>query len=307
MSEVLERIHRLGIVPVVVLDNVNQAEPVARALCDGGLPCAEVTFRSDAAESAIRAMASRFPDMLVGAGTVRTVDQVNRALDAGARFIVSPGLNPKVVDYCLGKSVPVYPGVTNPRDIEEALEFGLEVVKFFPAEAAGGIAMIQSLAAPYPNIRFMPTGGIHVCNLNTYLSFPKVIACGGSWMVKPEIIRSGQFDEIQRLTDEAVKTMLGFELRGVGINPQDGTDAGQTAGYFGKVFEMIPLHCSNNGHIAIGTNSVERAVSYLVSKGLKMDMSTAKYRGGQLSEIYMNTEIGGLAVKLVEKQDGGKE
>ena len=307
MCEILGRIQKLGIIPVVALDNEKQAEPVGRALCDGGLPCAEVTFRSNAAEAAIRTMASRFPDMLVGAGTVRTVDQVNRALDAGARFIVSPGLNPKVVAYCLAKGLPVFPGVTNPRDIEEALEFGLDVVKFFPAEASGGIEMIKSLAAPYSNIRFMPTGGIRACNLNTYLAFPKVIACGGSWMVKPEMIRSGQFNEIQRLTEEAVKTMLGFELRCVGIHSQDGTEAGQAAVYFGKIFEMEHGSCRKNGHIVIGTNNVERAVSYLVSKDVKMDLSTARYKGGRLSEIYLTKEIGGLAVKLMEKQDGGIE
>ena len=178
---------------------------------------------------------------------------------------------------------------------------------FFPAEASGGIEMIKSLAAPYSNIRFMPTGGIHACNLNTYLAFPKVIACGGSWMVKPEMIRSGQFNEIQRLTEEAVKTMLGFELRCVGIHSQDGTEAEQAAVYFGKIFEREHGSCRKNGHIVIGTNNVERAVSYLVSKDVMMDLSTARYKGDRLSEIYLTKEIGGLAVKLMGKTGWGIE
>ena len=205
MNEVLEKIQKIGIVPVVVLNDAKDAAPLAKALCDGGLPCAEVTFRTEAAEESIRIMAEQFPQMLVGAGTVLTTEQVDRAVAAGAKFIVSPGLNPKVVKYCIEKGVPVTPGTENPSDVEQAIELGLEVVKFFPAEAAGGLNMIKSMAAPYTNMKFMPTGGINAKNINSYLAFPKILACGGSWMVKGDLVKAGEFDKIRELTAEARK------------------------------------------------------------------------------------------------------
>ena len=180
MNKVLEEISKIGIVPVIALDRAEDAEPLAKALCDGGLPCAEVTFRTAAAEESIRIMSDRFPDMLVGAGTVLTTEQVDRAVNAGAKFIVSPGLNPKVVKYCVDKNIPITPGTSNPSDVEAAIELGLDVVKFFPAEAAGGLNMIKSMAAPYTNMKFMPTGGINAKNLTSYLDFNRIIACGGS-------------------------------------------------------------------------------------------------------------------------------
>ena len=180
MNKVLEEFSKIGIIPVIALDNVEDAAPLAKALCDGGLPCAEVTFRTAAAEESIRIMAEQFPEMLVGAGTVLTTEQVDRAVNAGAKFIVSPGLNPKVVKYCVEKGIPVTPGCSNPSDVEVAIELGLEVVKFFPAEAAGGLNMIKSMAAPYTKMKFMPTGGINAKNLTNYLDFKKIIACGGS-------------------------------------------------------------------------------------------------------------------------------
>ena len=169
MNKVLEEISKIGIVPVIALDHVEDAAPLAKALCDGGLPCAEVTFRTAAAEESIRIMAEQFPEMLVGAGTVLTTEQVDRAVNAGAKFIVSPGLNPKVVKYCVEKGIPVTPGCSNPSDVEVAIELGLDVVKFFPAEAAGGLNMIKSMAAPYVNMKFMPTGGINAKTLQITL------------------------------------------------------------------------------------------------------------------------------------------
>ncbi len=205
MNEILEKIGKTAIVPVVLLENAKDAKPLARALCDGGLPCAEVTFRTEAAEEGIRVMAEEFPQMLVGAGTVLTTDQADRAIAAGARFIVSPGLNPRVVKHCLEKGITMLPGTATPSDVERAMEFGLDAVKFFPAEAAGGLAMIRAMAAPYINMKFMPTGGINEKNLRSYLDFPRVLACGGSWMVKGELIRAGKFDEIRELTRKAVE------------------------------------------------------------------------------------------------------
>lgn len=205
MHEVLGKIQELGIVPVVVLDDAKDAVPLAKALCDGGLPCAEVTFRTDAAEESIRIMSEQFPEMLIGAGTVLTTDQVDRAVAAGAKFIVSPGLNPRIVKYCVDKGILITPGCTNPSDIEQALENGLEVVKFFPAEPAGGLKMIKAMAAPYVNMKFMPTGGINASNVREYLAYDRIVACGGSWMVSGKLVKAGEFDKITELVKEAVQ------------------------------------------------------------------------------------------------------
>ena len=205
MNEVLKKIQEIGIVPVVVLNDAKDAAPLAKALCDGGLPCAEVTFRTDAAEESIRIMTEQFPQMLVGAGTVLTTEQVDCAVAAGAKFIVSPGLNPRIVKYCVEKGILITPGCSNPSDIEVALENGLEVVKFFPAEPAGGLNMIKAMAAPYVGVKFMPTGGINPTNVRDYLAYDRILACGGSWMVKGSLVDAGEFDKIEELTREAVE------------------------------------------------------------------------------------------------------
>ena len=205
MNEVLEKIQEIGIVPVVVLDDAKDAAPLAKALCEGGLPCAEVTFRTAAAEESIRIMSEQFPEMLVGAGTVLTTEQVDRAVAAGAKFIVSPGMNPRIVKYCVEKGILITPGCANPSDIEQALENGLDVVKFFPAEPAGGLKMIKAMAAPYVGVKFMPTGGINKNNVRDYLAYDRILACGGSWMVKGDLVAAGEFDKIKELAAEAVE------------------------------------------------------------------------------------------------------
>lgn len=212
MNEILEKIQKTGIIPVVVLNDAKDAEPLARALCEGGLPCAEVTFRTDAAEESIRIMSEKFPEMFIGAGTVLTTEQVDRAVAAGAKFIVSPGLNPRIVKYCVDKGITITPGTANPSDVEQALEFGLEVVKFFPAEAAGGLKMIKAMAAPYVGMKFMPTGGINAENVREYLKYDRIVACGGSWMVKDSLVKAGEFDKIRDLAKEAVEIVK--ECRG---------------------------------------------------------------------------------------------
>jgi Entner-Doudoroff aldolase len=204
MNPLLEQIKQYGIVPVIVLEDAQAARPLAKALCEGGLPLAEITFRTRAAAEAIHIMTSEFPEMLIGAGTVLNAKQVDEATEAGASFIVSPGLNPRTVSYCVSKGIMILPGCSNPSDIELAIENGLEAVKFFPAKEAGGLPMIKAMSAPYGDIRFMPTGGINPSNIEEYLSFPKIFACGGSWMVKNELIQQGDFDTITRLTKEAV-------------------------------------------------------------------------------------------------------
>ena len=204
MNAVLEQISKIGIVPEVKIDNAADALPLAKALCAGGLPCAEVTFRTSAAAEAIKIMTDNFPSMCVGAGTVLNAEQVDAAVAAGAKFIVSPGLNPRTVKYCVEKNIPITPGTSSPSDIEQAIELGLDVVKFFPAEAAGGLKMIKAMCAAYTTVRIMPTGGINAKNISEYLECDKIFCCGGSWMVKGDLIKAGEFDKIKDMTAEAV-------------------------------------------------------------------------------------------------------
>ncbi len=212
MNDVIKALGEYGIVPVVVLNDAKDAEPLAKALCEGGLKCAEVTFRTAAAEESIRIMAEKFPEMLVGAGTVLTTEQVDRAVAAGAKFIVSPGLNPKVVKYCVDKKIPVCPGTCTPSEMEMAMDLGLDTVKFFPAEPSGGVKFIKAVAAPYTMLKFMPTGGINASNVRDYLAYDKILCCGGSWMVKNSLIEAGDFDKIVEMTKEAAAIVK--EVRG---------------------------------------------------------------------------------------------
>lgn len=206
-TDVLARIRALRIVPVIVIDDAADAVPLGAALSEGGLACAEVTFRTPNAAEAIRRMVGELPNMLVGAGTVLTPEQAGRARDAGARFIVAPGFSPAVVDYCLEREIPVYPGVCTPTEIEMALGRGLKVLKFFPAEAAGGLAFLKAVAAPYVGLEFMPTGGINAENLPSYLAFNRVVACGGSWMAPNDWIAQKRFDQIRAETQRAMQVV----------------------------------------------------------------------------------------------------
>ena len=321
MNNILQQLSEIGIVPVIKIDDVEQAVPLAKALVAGGLPCAEVTFRTAQGEEAIRRIASQVPEVLVGAGTVLTIDQVDRAIAAGAKFIVSPGLNPKVVAYCVEKGYPITPGCSTPSDVEQAIELGLDVVKFFPAQQAGGVDYIKAMAGPYVNMKFMPTGGVNAANLNDYLSFSKIIACGGSWMVKADLINAGKFDEITRLCKEAVRTMLGFELAHVGINTENEQEAravaqmfdsmfgfeekvGNSSVFAGKYVEVMKSAGPGRlGHIAIATNSVMRAKAYFERRGIAFDEASYKKDAkGNPVAIYFKDEIAGFAVHLVQKK-----
>lgn len=320
MNEILKKFRDFGIIPVVRIDRASDAVDLAKALIDGGLPVAEVTFRTEAAGEAIAAMKKAYPEMLLGAGTVLTTEQVDAALAAGAEFIVSPGLNPKVVKYCLEKGVAIVPGVNNPSQIEQALELGLEVVKFFPAEASGGLPMIKAMSAPYGKLMFMPTGGISEANLKSYLDFNKIIACGGSWMVDKKLVAAKKFDEITRLSKEAVDTILGFELAHVGVNIDDADKAAESADRLNTLFgferkdgnssifagsglELTKVKFPGaNGHVAIATNSVERAMYHLEQRGAKFDYdSIKKDEKGKIKAVYLAEEFGGLAFHLVRK------
>ena len=204
VEELLKQIECMGILPVIKLNDAKDAVPLAKALCEGGLPCAEVTFRTAAAEESIRVMHEAYPDMVLAAGTVLTTEQVDRAVAAGASLIVSPGFDPEIVDYCISKNIEVVPGIVTPSELAQAVKRGLTRVKFFPAEAAGGLKMIKAMCAAYTNVRIMPTGGINAKNISEYLECDKIFCCGGSWMVKGDMIKAGEFDKIKDMTAEAV-------------------------------------------------------------------------------------------------------
>lgn len=317
---VLKTIENIGLIPVIKIEKASDALALAKALCDGGLPVAEITFRTECAAEAIKIITDNLPEMLVGAGTVLTIEQAQKAIDAGSKFIVSPGLNPTVVKYCMGKNVPIIPGCCNPSDIETALELGLTTVKFFPAEAAGGLKMIKAMSAPYGNVKFMPTGGVDEKNLNDYLGFNKIIACGGSFMVKDEYIKAGEFEKITGLTKNAVSLMLGFELAHVGINCADADMAKNVSEEFANLFNFSPKdgnssifaggaieamktpYLGEKGHIAFKTNYLNRAINYLSQKGYEFIEDSKKFDAkGNMVAIYLKNEIGGFAVHLLQK------
>ena len=321
MKKFTEQLECTGIVPVIKLENTDDAVNLAKALYDGGIRCAEVTFRAEGADKVIAQMVKAYPDMLVGAGTVLTVDQCDRAIEAGAKFCVAPGLNPKVVKHCLDKGVPFVPGVANGSQIEQAMELGLDFVKFFPAEQAGGLAYIKAISAPYSSMRFMPTGGVNEQNLNTYLSFKKVVCCGGSWIVPDKLVKAGKWDEITSLCRSAVNKMLDFSLAHIGLNCQSEDEAKAASGAFSNifgweqkigsssVFSGSAIECmkapgrGEKGHIAVAANSVRRAVYQLECMGFESDMSSAKYDAdGRMTAIYLKNEIGGFAIHLVERK-----
>ncbi|MBR6719806.1 MAG: bifunctional 4-hydroxy-2-oxoglutarate aldolase/2-dehydro-3-deoxy-phosphogluconate aldolase [Clostridia bacterium] len=317
----LKKISDIGIVPVIKINDVEKAVPLAKALIDGGLPIAEITFRTEAAEEAIKRVSEAFPEMLVGAGTVLTIEQAQRAKNAGAKFIVSPGFNPKVVSWCLENDIIPTPGCTSPTEIEQALELGLKVVKFFPAEQSGGIDKIKALSAPYGNLKFIPTGGIGLDNLTTYITNKKILACGGSFMVKEDYIENGEWDKITELTKKAVSIMLGFEIDHIGVNTADAAEASCVAVKFAKAFGGIETSEGNssfwagkiieimkgkgkgvNGHIAIKTNSVDRAVYHLKAQGIEFDESSALFNAdGSMKVIFFKDEIAGFALHLLQK------
>lgn len=315
----LSRIGELGIVPVVKIDRAEEAVSLGKALVAGDLPVAEITFRTSAAEAAIRALSDELPEILVGAGTVLTIEQAQKAVEAGAKFIVSPGFNVKIVDYCLENNIPVTPGINSPTQIEMALEKGLEVVKFFPAEASGGLNLLKALSGPFSEIKFIPTGGIDQTNLLSYLSHPQVLACGGSWMVKPDFLSSGNLDRITEITREAVSTMLGFQLAHLGINEENRekalhianllsqafyftTKEGNSSIFAGSGFEVMKeKYLGEHGHIAIVTNNILRAIFYLKRKGISILPDTVKEFDGKLKAVYLDMDVSGFAIHLIQK------
>lgn len=317
--DIMQELYNVGIIPVIKIDDANNAVPLARALCEGGLPAAEITFRTAAAAEAIANIARELPDMLVGAGTVLTPEQADTAIAAGAKFVVAPGLNPRVVKHCREKGIPMMPGIANPSDIECALELGLDTLKFFPAEAAGGLPMLKAMCAPYGSVRFMPTGGLSKDNILSYLKFNKIFCCGGSFMVKDDLVKAGEWDKIRDLTRDAVHTMLGFEFYHVGINAENQAEADKSArllstffnipmgetskGYMGPGVELMANGGpGTKGHIGIKTNFVDRAMVYLGRLGVKFLPETMVYdKDGKPKFVYLKDELLGFAIHLVQK------
>ena len=319
-NNMMSELYSIGLIPVIKIENADDAVPLAKALIDGGLPAAEITFRTKCAAEAIKNITEAYPEMLVGAGTVLTTEQVDAAIAAGSKFLVSPGLNPKVTAYALSKGIPMLPGCSNPSDVEAALELGLSTVKFFPAEAAGGLKMLKAMAAPYGQLNFMPTGGINAENLLEYLKFDKIVACGGSFMVKDELVREKKWDEITALTKDAVTKMLGFEFAHVGINNENREEAERGAKLLSLVFGMPIRETSKSvfagefemmyskgpgkcGHIGIKTNFLDRAMAFLKRMGMEFDESTIVYneKNGKPKFVYLKDEICGFAIHVMQK------
>jgi 2-dehydro-3-deoxyphosphogluconate aldolase/(4S)-4-hydroxy-2-oxoglutarate aldolase len=319
MMDMLQKLSLAGLVPVIKVEDAKDAVPLCRALSEGGLPVAEITFRSAAAEEAIHLVHEQLPQVILGAGTVLTIEQADKAIQAGAAYIVSPGINPKVVEHCQAMNIPVLPGCANPSDIETALSLGLTTVKFFPAEALGGLNLIKALSAPYGNVTFVPTGGISEKNLMEYLSFSKVVACGGSWMVPQDAVDAKDWEKVKTITKSAVALLLGFEIAHIGINSGNPENAmreaqllckllnwdirdGNNSTFVGAGFEFMkkPFR-GTHGHIAIRTNSIPRAKWHLEQRGFAFDEASASEKNGKIAAIYLKDEIAGFAFHLLQK------
>ena len=319
MSDALmKKIQLLGLVPVVKIDDAAKAVPLAKAMISGGLPVAEVTFRTAAAEEAISNIAKAVPEMLLGAGTVTSVEFAKKAVKAGAKFIVSPGFNPEVVDWALANNIPIVPGVCTPSDIEAGLSRGLSVLKFFPAEASGGVDMLKNFAGPFPNVMFMPTGGINAKNLGSYAALSNVLAVGGSWMVKSDLIENEQWDEITALCAEAVLALQGLRFAHLGINETSKENAqtvaaalellgmtrkvGNSSTFLDAAIEVThtPFY-GKHGHLGFACYSVDRTAYYLQMKGFTLNEESVKRdQSGAMKSCYFNEEIAGFAFHLVK-------
>lgn len=317
--DILKRLAGAGVVPVVVLDDVKDAVPTAKALVAGGIDVMEITFRTAAARDSIAAVAEQCPEMLVGAGTVITLEQCKTAVEAGAKFIVSPGFNPAVVQWCVENNVAVTPGCVTPTEITAALEMGLKVVKFFPANVYGGLNAMKALSAPFGSVKFIPTGGVSGSNVGEYISAPFIHAVGGSWVCAKADIAAGNFDKITALSKQARAAILGFEVAHVGINCENAEDSMAVCEQLNKAFDfeikagnssnfstsaievMKSMYLGKNGHIAIRTNSMTVALAELEKRGFVVDMETAKYKGDRMIAVYLKDEFGGFAVHLLQK------
>ena len=317
--DVINRLGNCGIVPVVVIDKAEDAVPTAKALLSGGIDVMEITLRTPAGMDAIRQVAQNCPDMCVGAGTVLTLEQCKQAVEAGARFIVSPGFDHATAKWCVENKVAITPGCVTPTEIMAALALGVNVVKFFPANVYGGLSAMKALSGPFGDVKFIPTGGVSADNLAEYAAAPFIHAVGGSWLCTKDDIAAGNFEKITALCAQAVKAMLVLEVIHVGINCENPEEAARVAEMFDKAFDtgikvgisstfagpgLEMLHnkgLGNHGHIAMRTPHMDRAVAALARRGFECDMSTAKYVGDTMTVLYLKEQFGGFAVHLMKK------
>ena len=316
--DVLKRMARAGIVPVVVLDDAKDAVPTAKAMVAGGIDVMEITFRTAAAADSIRAVAAEVPDMLPGAGTVVNLEQCKLAVECGAKFIVSPGYDEEVVSWCCENNIPVCPGCATPTEIMMALKHNLKVIKFFPANVYGGLSAIKALAGPFVGVKFIPTGGVNGNNVGEYISDPHIHAVGGSWVCPKADIAAGNFEKITQLCKDSRKALLGFEVAHVGINCADESVCDDVCKDFADAFDfpvkkgnssnfastgvevMKTMFRGANGHIAIRTNKMEPAIAEMERRGFELDMSSVK-DPNNIKAVYFKNEVGGFAVHLVQK------
>ncbi len=317
MDRVMERIAEIGIVPVIMLEDAKKAASLGKALAAGGIPVAEVTFRTAAAGEAIRAMSEGAPETLVGAGTVTSVSLAEEALAAGARFIVCPTWDEAVIDLCLERGVSVLPGISGPDGAGRALSKGLTAVKLFPAEVLGGCAMLDALAGPFGSLRFVPTGGIDVAKVGEYARRRQVLAIGGTWMVRPELVEASDWAAVERLCREAVLALHGFSLAHVGINGSSAEGAAADAAAFASLFGLVAkdgassifmsdsiellktAYLGERGHLAIRCNDVERALARFRGMGIKTLADTERLERGRIKSVYLERSIGGFAIHLL--------
>ena len=320
MSQITNSYEHTGILPVINIPSADLAVPVASALREGGLNAIEVTLRSTDSLQSIRNIKQAFPDMTVGAGTVLSTETVDKALLAGADFMVSPGYDDEVVDYCVNKGVLIVPGCVMATEIQKAVKRGLTVLKFFPSELNGGISAINLLSGPFPGVKFVPTGGINFKNLGTYLSNRKILACGGSYMATAAQIKNRDFSGITAAAKQALDISLGFELAHVGINSGNEQNAINTAETISDIFRLSARYMNSavfagtaveavkaegfgtRGHIGFFTNSIERAIAYFQTKGIELNPKSIKRNAsGEITCIYLKQEIGGFAFHVVER------
>ena len=318
-SNTTRQLRRAGVIPVVKVNAPGQAVSVADALQAGGLPIVEIPFRSDAAEEAIRLLRTKRPDLTVGAGTILTKAQAERAIDAGAHFMVTPGFNPSIAEYCAEQDIEFMPGVNTPGEIEQAMALGLFMLKFFPAKTSGEVSAIKALQSVYPNTEFIPMGGVNTDNLATYLRLKNCPAVGGTWIAPSDLVESENYGEITRRAEEALEIAAGFDLAHVGINAGSSDEAkriaeefsivfgfpvkeGNSSVFAGDGFEIMKKQgLGSHGHLAIHTNKVDVALGLLERRGIDVRPETVKEVDGSVRAVYLKPEVAGFAIHLLQR------
>ena len=319
MEALRDKLGKIGLIPVVVFDKAEYAVPTAKAMIEGGLPVMEVTLRTDAAIESMKLIKKECPEIILGAGTVLSVEQAKAAIDTGCEFIVSPGFNDEVVQYCIDNNILVTPGCVTPTEIEHALSFGINVLKFFPASIYGGMPACKALHGPYRMVKFVPTGGVSLDNLTEYADKDFVHAIGGGWLCSTADMASGNYAKITETVKKSIEVLLGFEIAHIGMN-MDNKDVsmelakelsyafgmnmkeGNSSNFAGSFFEVLNRQYKGaNGHIAVKTNNIDRAIYYLEQRGYKMDEESTSEKNGKKVAIYLENEFGGYAIHLLQK------